>query len=52
MRAAIITIGTELTDGRIVDTNTAFVARKLEERGLRVALALTVPDDDAAISKG
>ncbi|MBK5225791.1 MAG: CinA family nicotinamide mononucleotide deamidase-related protein [Thermoleophilia bacterium] len=52
MRAAIITIGTELTDGRIVDTNTAFVARKLEERGLRVALAMTVPDDDAAISKG
>ncbi len=52
MLAAIITIGTELTDGRIIDTNTAFMARDLERRGVRVALALTVPDDDAAISKG
>lgn len=52
MRAAIITIGTELTDGRIVDTNTSFIASKLEGLGLRVTLALTVPDDDTAISKG
>ncbi|MBI5869341.1 MAG: CinA family nicotinamide mononucleotide deamidase-related protein [Actinobacteria bacterium] len=52
MRAAILTIGTELTDGRILDTNTSFIASRLEALGLRVALALTVPDDDAAISKG
>ncbi len=50
MRAAILTIGTELTDGRLVDTNTSFIASRLEALGLRVALALTVPDDDAAIS--
>ncbi|MHB9112391.1 MAG: CinA family nicotinamide mononucleotide deamidase-related protein [Thermoleophilia bacterium] len=52
MRAAIITIGTELTDGRIVDTNSSFISSRLEEQGMRVALALMVPDDDAAISKG
>jgi len=52
MRAALITIGTELTDGRIVDTNSSFISAGLERLGLRVALALTVPDDDAAISKG
>jgi nicotinamide-nucleotide amidase len=52
MRTAIITIGTELVDGRIVDTNTGFIARELERRGLRVVLALSLPDDDAAISKG
>jgi len=52
MRAAIITIGTELTDGRVIDTNTGFMARGLERRGLRVGLALTVPDDDAAIGMG
>ena len=52
MRAAIITIGTELTDGRIVDTNSAFIGAELERRGIRVELALTVPDEDAAISKG
>lgn len=52
MRAAIITIGTELTEGRIADINTGFMAGELERLGLRVALALTVPDDDAAISKG
>ncbi len=52
MRSAIITIGTELTEGRVADTNTAFMAGALERFGLRVAVALTVPDNDAAISKG
>jgi len=52
VRAAIITIGTELTDGRIVDTNTTFIAGKLERCGLRISLALSLPDDDNAIGQG
>ncbi|MHB8793284.1 MAG: CinA family nicotinamide mononucleotide deamidase-related protein [Thermoleophilia bacterium] len=52
MQAAIITIGTELTDGRIIDTNSSYISSRLEEYGIRVVLGLTVPDDDAAISKG
>ena len=44
MRAVIITIGTELTDGRIIDTNTRYLARNLERHGVRVALTLSVPD--------
>ncbi|MHB8859718.1 MAG: nicotinamide-nucleotide amidohydrolase family protein [Thermoleophilia bacterium] len=52
MRAAIITVGTELTDGRTVDINTGFIATELELRGIRVEAALTVPDKEAAISDG
>jgi len=52
IKAAIITIGTELTDGRIVDTNAGFMAAGLEKLGLRVALALTLPDEGRAISNG
>lgn len=44
MQAVIITIGSELTDGRIVDTNAAWLAREVERRGARVAYALTAPD--------
>ncbi|MHB9053167.1 MAG: nicotinamide-nucleotide amidohydrolase family protein [Thermoleophilia bacterium] len=52
MRAAIITVGTELADGRIVDTNTGFIAAELELRGVRVDMALTVPDEESAIGEG
>ncbi|MDO8735569.1 MAG: CinA family nicotinamide mononucleotide deamidase-related protein [Thermoleophilia bacterium] len=52
MIAAIITIGTELTDGRIVDTNSGFIAARLERLGLRVAMALTLPDEERAIGEG
>lgn len=52
MRVAIITIGTELTNGRVVDTNSSFISSGLERLGLRVVLVLTVPDDADAISEG
>jgi len=52
LRAAIITVGTELTDGRIVDTNASFMATELERRGVRIALSLSVPDDEKAIGDG
>ncbi|MFA5808786.1 MAG: CinA family nicotinamide mononucleotide deamidase-related protein [Thermoleophilia bacterium] len=51
MRAVIITIGTELTDGRIIDTNTRYLARDLERHGARVALTLSVPDNPDEIVK-
>ncbi|MFA6002229.1 MAG: nicotinamide-nucleotide amidohydrolase family protein, partial [Thermoleophilia bacterium] len=44
MRAVIITIGTELTEGRIIDTNTRYLAHEIERHGMRVALTLSVPD--------
>ncbi len=44
MTAIIITVGTELTEGRVLDTNTAFLAGSLEARGLKVILSLSVPD--------
>ncbi len=43
--AAIVTVGSELTEGLRVDTNTAQVARELQRHGFRVAEALSVGDD-------
>jgi len=43
--AAIITVGSELTEGLRVDTNTAPVARHLQRHGFHVAEALSVGDD-------
>ena len=45
MRVAIITIGSELTAGRIIDANTGYLAHDLEQRGAHIALTLSVPDD-------
>ncbi len=43
--AAIITVGSELTEGLRVDTNTAEVARDLQRHGFRVHEALSIGDD-------
>ncbi|MHB0867077.1 MAG: CinA family nicotinamide mononucleotide deamidase-related protein [Thermoleophilia bacterium] len=51
MTAIIITIGSELTDGRVVDTNTAWLAGRLEAAGLRVEMALSAPDAAAGIGQ-
>jgi len=45
LRAAILSTGDELTTGRIVDTNSNWIADKLFERGIDVASVLTVGDD-------
>lgn len=50
MKAVILTIGSELTSGRIVDTNAAWAAAELTQRGVQVALKLTVDDDPDAIA--
>lgn len=45
MEAIIVSIGTELTLGQTVDTNTAWLAERLAEIGVPVRLHLTVSDD-------
>ena len=49
--AAILTIGSELVSGDVVDTNGAWLARRLETLGLPVRLIAAVPDDVAAIAR-
>jgi nicotinamide-nucleotide amidase len=45
MSAAILSIGTELTRGEIVDTNAAWLATELTAAGFTVTAIDTVPDD-------
>lgn len=48
-RAAVLTIGTELTTGQIVNTNSAWISSKLVDLGVEVMLHETVADDRPAI---
>ncbi len=48
--AAIVTVGSELTAGLRLDTNTAEVARALAPRGYEVIEALSVADDIEVLS--
>jgi nicotinamide-nucleotide amidase len=43
--AAIVTVGSELTQGLRIDTNTAEIARELSRRGFEVAETLSIGDD-------
>jgi competence/damage-inducible protein CinA-like protein len=45
LRVAILSTGDELTTGRIVDTNSSWIADKLFERGIEMAGVVTVGDD-------
>ncbi len=47
--AWIINIGTELTIGRIVNSNGAWLARELTLRGVRVRRIVCVPDDEREV---
>lgn len=49
MKAEVIAIGTELLLGRIVNTNTAFLGRKLAELGLDVYYHTTVGDNPSRL---
>jgi nicotinamide-nucleotide amidase len=49
MTVALLSIGTELTRGEIVDTNAAWLAATLTEEGFEVACKRTVPDDTPRI---
>ena len=48
--AAVVTVGSELTEGLRVDTNTAEVARDLQRYGFRVVEAVSIGDDVALLA--
>jgi nicotinamide-nucleotide amidase len=49
MKIGILTIGNEITSGRIQDTNTAYLAREFHVRGWEVAAAMSVGDNSGDI---
>src|SRR5919198_1869580 len=49
--AAIVTIGSELVSGDVVDTNAVWLAKRLERAGMHVQLMATVPDDMERIAR-
>ncbi len=51
MLAEIITIGDEILIGQIVDTNSAWMAQKLNEEGIRVKQISSISDDKQHILK-
>lgn len=51
MRAEIISIGTELLLGAIVDTNAAYVSRRLAEIGIDLYHRVTVGDNEGRIAR-
>ena len=51
MSAAILSIGTELTRGEIVNTNAAWLSEELTRLGLDVTAVETIPDDPLAIRR-
>lgn len=49
VRIGILTIGNELMNGRIADTNASFIAREANQQGWSVETIMSVGDDFAAI---
>ena len=49
MNAALVMIGDELLDGRVLDTNSAFFAGRLRELGIPVSVVLISSDELDAI---
>ena len=49
MKVSIVTIGDEILIGQIVDTNSAWIAQRLNEVGLQVHKIYSIPDTEAAI---
>ncbi len=47
--AVLIAVGTELSQGQVINSNTAWLANHLREAGLEKLLHLTVPDDHTLI---
>lgn len=48
--AAVVTVGTELVSGLLVDTNTSEVSLALARGGIRVVEAVSVPDDEVVLA--
>ncbi|MFC7132660.1 MULTISPECIES: competence/damage-inducible protein A [Salinibaculum] len=51
MQVALLTIGDELLAGDTVNTNAAWLAERLTERGVTVTRILTIPDDRSLIAE-
>lgn len=51
MKVHLITIGDEILIGQIIDTNSAYIAKKLNEIGLEVEEILSIPDDEDFIKQ-
>ncbi len=49
-KAAILAVGTEITNGEVINTNAAFIAAELSELGFLCDHHAAVPDDRAAIA--
>jgi molybdenum cofactor synthesis domain-containing protein len=49
MKASVLTIGTEITSGEIVNSNAAWISQRLGERGYTVIEHVSVRDDVATI---
>ncbi|MCB9620907.1 MAG: competence/damage-inducible protein A [Sandaracinus sp.] len=52
MKAVVLSIGTELTRGELVNTNATWLSEQLVELGLEVTEHWTLPDDGPAIVAG
>jgi nicotinamide-nucleotide amidase len=52
MKAAVVTIGNELLQGFVVDTNAAWLGKELLSLGVEVVKRLSVGDDEKAIQRG
>jgi len=50
MKAVIVSVGDELIGGATIDTNSAYLSRRLAERGIPVLRHVTVGDDAGAIA--
>lgn len=50
--AVIVTIGNEILSGKTVDSNSAFIARKLAENGIKVRKIISVSDEKPEIQWG
>src|SRR5690606_30735889 len=48
--AAVLTVGTEITSGEILNSNSKWIAEQLETLGFEVMLHLSVPDDRPLIN--
>ncbi|MGQ9678251.1 MAG: CinA family nicotinamide mononucleotide deamidase-related protein [bacterium] len=51
MKAEVVVVGDELIAGRVVDTNSATIARALLRCGVEVGRVIRVGDDEAAIKR-
>lgn len=49
-KIALLSVGSELLSGKIVNTNSAYLGRRLSEHGFEVSFGLTLPDEEEAIA--